>query len=203
MSMDRPQSPSSWTEEAITALWREHRGWVAALLYAHMPHQAHGVDVHDLLQEVAVSLVTNIHKLNAPEKIGPWLRTVAMNVVRDAGRRRQVRKNTIYAGEHLDSIQARERHFEEANDAKERGDRALEIIHSLSPEYREPLLLNLRGLSHKQIADVLETPLSTIETRIFRARVMVRREMEESGRHVAGAGRDINMKFTVAKVSGK
>src|SRR5690606_2890781 len=98
------------------------------------------------------------------------------------GRRQLVRKNTVNAGDHLDDLAELHRRESagELRDAKERGRRALDIVMTLPAEYREPLLLNLRGLSHKQIAIVCELPMSTIETRVFRARVMVRNELEAS-----------------------
>ncbi len=69
---------------ALDALWAEHRRWVVAVLLAHKPACS---DVDDLLQEVAVSLVTNISSLSEPASFVPWLRTVATNVARLAGRK--------------------------------------------------------------------------------------------------------------------
>ena len=43
---------------------------------------------------------------------------------------------------------------------------------------REPLLLRcVRGLSYQQISTILELPVTTIETRLARARRMLREEM--------------------------
>jgi RNA polymerase sigma factor CnrH len=177
--MDHPdgQIANGWSRDDLAALWREHRGWVAAVLCAHMPrsNRSANIDLDDLLQEVAMSLVANITRLESPERIGPWLRTVAINVARDAGRRFKVRRNTVHAGDALGLMSSRDR--QGADDARARGRHALEIAHSLPADYREPLLLNLRGLTHKQIGSVMDLPPSTIESRLFRARAMVRKEL--------------------------
>jgi len=152
-------------------LWREHRGWVAAVVRANMPR---GADPDDLLQEVAVKLVQHIDSLDSPERIGPWLRTVATNIARTAGRR-HVRSRNIF--QPLAEYEP-EAKGDERSDAAARGRHALRIAETLPSAYREPLLLSLRGLSYKQIALALDLPVSTIETRLSRARAMVREELK-------------------------
>jgi RNA polymerase sigma-70 factor (ECF subfamily) len=49
----------------------------------------------------------------------------------------------------------------------------------LPEHYREPLLLRaVRGMSYRQIADTLGVPITTVETRLARARRMLRDELE-------------------------
>jgi RNA polymerase sigma-70 factor (ECF subfamily) len=68
------------------------------------------------------------------------------------------------------------------DDARKLLDQAL----TLPPEYREPLLLRcVRALSYQQISDILELPVTTIETRLARARRMLR---EEIGDHLETEG---------------
>lgn len=157
-------------------VWREHRGWVAAVVRANMPR---GVDADDLLQEVAVKLVAHIDSLDSPERIGPWLRTVATNLARSAGRRH---KRTQQIFQPFDEREA-EANPADRSEAVSRGRLALEIAETLPPLYREPLLLSLRGLSYKQIGLVLDLPVSTIETRLSRARAMVREELQAADGH--------------------
>jgi len=177
-------------EDAVVSLWRAHRRWVAAVVYAHKPRD---VDVDDLLQEVAMKLVRNIHRLNDAASVRPWLRTVAVNVARSAGRSTRARTRVVRTGFDATNAPAGapatsdslalplEAPGEKAGD---RGRRALELASSLPPHYREPLLLSLRGLSQKQIAEAMDIPVTTIETRLIRARRMVRDELmnDDAGR---------------------
>ena len=52
---------------------------------------------------------------------------------------------------------------------------------SLPLAYREPLMLRcVRAMSYQQISDVLDLPVTTIETRLARARRMLREELGEA-----------------------
>lgn len=161
--------------DAVQALWHAHRRWVAAILLAHKPREC---DLDDLLQEVAMSLVKNIQTLHDPAAVKPWLRTIAINLARSSGRRQRVVKKV------MPILAAGAQRTAELNESLEgpgddRGRRALELASQLPPEYREPLILRaVRGMSYRQIADVMGVPMTTIETRLARARRMLKVEME-------------------------
>jgi RNA polymerase sigma factor (sigma-70 family) len=54
----------------------------------------------------------------------------------------------------------------------------LTLAQRLAPEYAEPLMLRaMRGMSQKQIAQTLDLPETTVETRLARARKMLLEEM--------------------------
>ncbi len=56
-----------------------------------------------------------------------------------------------------------------------------ECILALEDKYRDVLILRYQEeLSYEQIAEILEVPVSTIETRIFRAKKMMREKLEKS-----------------------
>ena len=69
--------------DALGRVWERRRGWLASILYAHAPR---GVDVDDLLQDVAVKTVRGIGGVADPGALDAWLRTTAIHVARDAGR---------------------------------------------------------------------------------------------------------------------
>lgn len=75
------QSGAQW---ALRALWDQHRRYVAVVLLAHKPNS---VDVEDLLQEVAAALVSKIGTVREEAALLPWLRMVALNAARLAGRK--------------------------------------------------------------------------------------------------------------------
>ena len=163
--------------DAIRALWHRHRRWVAAVLLAHMPSDA---ELEDLLQEVAMTLVRHVHTLKDPGAVRPWLRSVSVNLARTAGRRRQVRRRVETP------VRADAPGVEAWEDprgrgaAVEEGQRALRLARELPEAYREPLLLRaVRGLTYRQIADALDVPVTTVETRLVRARRMLRELMAQ------------------------
>lgn len=195
MSMDEqgpvahPVGVGATDADAVRAVWHAHRRWVAAIVLAHMPREA---ELEDLLQEVAMRLVRHIGSLNDPAAIRPWLRTTAINVAITAGRRQKVRRRFFprLVGER-EEIEAPSEPAEDRSAAREEGRRALELAQQLPVEYREPLLLRaVRGMSYRQIADVLGVPVTTVETRLVRARRMLREALEQAehkSRTTAGA----------------
>lgn len=163
-------------EEAVQALWHAHRRWVAAILIAHKPKEA---DLDDLLQDVAMSLVKNIHALSDPASVKPWLRTIAVNLARSAGRRTRVARK-VFPIVAADAQRTADLNEASAGMGDDSGRQALRLAQALPPEYREPLLLRaVRGMSYRQIADVMGVPMTTIETRLARARRMLKEEIEK------------------------
>lgn len=164
--------------EALRDLWREHRRWVGAIVLAHKPRDA---DVEDLVQAVAVQVVAKIHELREPEAFKPWLRAISANTARAAGRRTtRRRKHRLRL---VGTARAEERHEPEAHDRHETSDQAqrlMELARTLPEGYREPLLMRcVRGMSYRQIGEVLDLPETTIETRIARGRRMLRALVEQ------------------------
>lgn len=158
---------------ALEALWQEHRRWVAVVLLAHKPRET---DVDDLLQEVARVVVSRICEVRDPGAFKPWLRTVAINLARTSGRR--VRPGTWWnaAARNREGLGERDRRDGSTTSAAlEEGRRLLALAEQLEEGYREPLLLKaIRGMSYRQIGELLGLPETTVETRIARGRRMLR-----------------------------
>jgi RNA polymerase sigma-70 factor (ECF subfamily) len=162
---------------AHDALWRANRRWVAAVVCAHLPQ---GGELEDLLQDVAMKMVTRIHTLKSPESFLPWLRTVARNVAVSAGRKQRVRRQApMPAIELQDPAHDRDRQQEPVRDLL---DQMMGIAARLHLDYREPLLLRcVEGMSQEQIAAALDLPVTTVETRLARARRLLANEAERIG----------------------
>ena len=154
--------------DALETLWREHRHWLAIVALSHTPRDT---DLEDVMQDIAVAIIKDIHRVRDPQAIRGWLRGVAINVSTSAGRkstRRRAALNGLAA--RLSRSEPREHH---------RADDDLRALHALIaslPEmYREPLLLSAwRGMTHAQIGELLSLPTATVETRIRRARRLIR-----------------------------
>lgn len=168
---------------ALRALWEEHRRWVAAVIMAHKPRSA---DVDDLLQEVAMTIVAKIGTLSEPAAFPGWLRMVALNVARLAGRKTTVGPKITSESSLGVSADGRTA-LDPAGDAdarahpahkpavSEEARRVFDLALQLPEDYREPLLLRtVQELSYAEIARITGLPETTIETRIARGRRMLR-----------------------------
>ena len=155
-------------QAAMMSLWRRHRRWVAAVLLAYKPRHE---DLDDLLQEVAMTVVKNLQTVRDARFVRAWLRTVAMNAARSAGRAKRPAVGFEDDGG-LDQGQFRIHRNGHANDEVQR---MLNLVRELPEQYREPLMLRaVRGLSSRQVGEILDLPVATVDTRVCRARRMLR-----------------------------
>lgn len=182
MSAGARQSPGdplvaaavSGDRTAMDALWHEHRRWVAAVLLAH---KSPDDPLEDLLQEVAMKIVTRIQTLRDTRNVRAWLRAVAVNVARASARSGRARPRPGPLGVEPAEA-ARSAGASVAVDDEAR--RMMRLARQLPDAYREPLMLRaLHGMRGRRIAEILDIAPATVETRIARARRMLR-ELAES-----------------------
>ena len=162
---------------ALEKLWRRQRPWISAVLLAHAPRAASShVDLEDLLQEVAVTLVARIADLREPTRLRPWLRKIALNVARGAGRRARTRERVKALP--ADAMETLANNDGDAQEARQELQRVLAVVAQLPDDYREVLLLRaVRGLTQRQLSILLEVPETTVETRLARARRLLRSKL--------------------------
>ncbi len=152
---------------AMASLWARNQRRVAATVLAHAP-SLRGADLDDVVQEVAAAVVAGIGQLRDGAAWGSWLRTITVHAATSAGRRRMVAPRCD------GSID--EKLVDPRSSAKgpSRSD-LLDAVAALPTELREPLLLRtVDGLSQREIAAALELPVTTVETRLARARRQLR-----------------------------
>lgn len=158
--------------EAISALWREHRRWVAAVLLAHKPSF---VDLEDLLQDVAMTMVKRIHTLRDTTNARAWLRTVAVNAARASARSGKLRQHAPLPNSDTHPGLGP---IDEALAGHEQVRNVLEAAARLPEAYREPLMLRaIQGMRSRQISEILGIPEPTVDTRVARARRLLREQM--------------------------
>lgn len=162
----------SGQKDAISTLWELHRRWVGAVLLTHMPR---GEDLEDLLQEVAMTLVGKISTVRNPAHVRAWLRTVAINTARAAARTQAARPRLKLVGGSYEYGEEGDSAIDQTMMRDEESRRMLDLVWQLPEEYREPLMLRaLHGMRSRQISRILDIPEGTIDTRISRARRMLR-----------------------------
>ncbi|MCP3903476.1 MAG: sigma-70 family RNA polymerase sigma factor [Planctomycetes bacterium] len=184
----------SGERRAQEELWDAHRRWVAAILLAHRPRT---MEMDDLMQEVAVKFVSRLDTLRDPKAFRPWLRRIVINICRGAARGR--RTHLHLGGELRDDGEGTEpgrvpMPASETGPAdgilavREGARRLLQQALTLPPEYREPLLLRcVQSMTYQQIGEILDLPVTTVETRLARARRMLREEIGAD--HIPSTGR--------------
>jgi len=167
------QAAAAGSRDAFDELVRRHQA--AVLTLARVLTAGRG-DADDLAQEVFVRAWRSLRGFRGESTFRTWLHRVAINVVRTSqakegrllrlfGRRSQdddAPFDPPAPGEPIDTALARRQAI----------DRALA---SLPDDLRLPVTLrDLQGLEYKEIAALLNVPIGTVESRIFRARQRLR-----------------------------
>jgi len=167
------ESAIAGDSDALDLLWTSVRRWVATILLAHKPNET---DLDDLLQVVAMQLCRNMSDLRDAKAFKSWLRTVAINAAREEGRKTTRRKRSMlrFVGMDQQHKSTPASAVERVEDSDE-SNRVYLAAKSLPIGYREPVLLRCtRSMSYQQIGELLDLPVTTIETRIARGRRMLR-----------------------------
>ena len=167
--------------DALNFVWTQSRRWVAAILLAH---KASDTELEDLLQTVAMQMCRKMTSIEEPKAFRSWLRTVSINAAREDGRKKTRRKKSMLRFVSMEQSKSERPASPHSifNDRDE-SSKVYQAALSLPIGYREPVLLRcVRSMSYQQIADVLELPTTTIETRIARGRRMLREILEQQER---------------------
>lgn len=136
-------------------------------------------DAEDVVQEAYLRAFRSWHTFEMGTDVRRWLFTIARNVFlrsRDKGRREVTLDDD--GAEIVDAAQAREQWIEGGLDAiLERADLGPAIAAALAelPEpYREAVVLvDLEDQSYEAAAEVLEIPIGTVRSRLFRGRKLL------------------------------
>lgn len=136
--------------------------------------------VDDVTQQVWTAVWERIGKLRDARRWRSWLYRLARNAAIDAGRDLTRRRNR---SEQMtrEPVQT-EDHQTPASEAagNEEHQRVLGAITALPALYREPFVLrHLNGWSYAEIAEVMGMPVNSVETRLVRARRLLREALKD------------------------
>jgi RNA polymerase sigma-70 factor (ECF subfamily) len=130
----------------------------------------------EVLQNVWLKVLRGIHTLRDPSKLRAWLFGLARRTLMD-------RLREQYAAPEQADIDGLDLAASEASDGVETDLAAVEQeLARLPVVEREVLtLFYLQELSLDEVAELLDVPVGTVKSRLFRARRLLRREIENNG----------------------
>jgi len=157
---------------ALDELVRRYDRWVRNVVYATVTN-AQIVD--DIVQTVWLRVWQQIGTLLDPARWRAWLYKLARNAAIDAGEKAaHERKLRISYGRAEDQA-ARTTEPAKALIGEEERTRTLAAIRGLPAIYREPFVLrHLEDWSYAEIGEAMSLPVDTVETRLVRARRLLR-----------------------------
>ena len=136
-------------------------------------------EAEDVAQEVFLRVHRGLSSFKGEARFSTWLYRITFNLCADWLRRnRTAARQAAALGEAGDIADGRIDLEGDVVDAEER-QRIRGALESLDERYRSVVvLLYYQKLSYKQIAVVLDLPVKTVETRLYRARRLLRRILE-------------------------
>ena len=182
------------TDEDLVAAFQDGNAAAFDELVARWDRKIHGAiyrivgaddDARDLCQEAFLKAYRGLGTFKREARFSSWLYQIALNVCRDRIRRRRGKTAlsldevedardgglATAAPSPLDLVEARDlRHL------------VAEAMATLRAEEREVVILKeYQELTFPEIAEVLDVPLSTVKTRLYRGLALLRHELEMQG----------------------
>ena len=158
-------------KEALQLLFRHNWAWLKGLVYSIVQNAD---DIDDILQDICVRVIKKIRSLRQPERFRPWLAILARRQAlryRQQKAQRQSIMNTELNDLKFDSESSQ---LLENIEQKEQHQLILSAVKSLPEKYRQVLILgHINDLTYRQIAEILDVPVTTVQIRLVRARRML------------------------------
>lgn len=144
----------------------------------------------DLTQEVFVRTFNNLGRYDRSYKFSSWLFKIAYNLTVDHLRKKRVKTISMHGSPDAVTtdrqeatsltLESEEESPEEVVEARELAGTLEDAIARLRPEYRTAILLrHVEDRPYEEIAEIMDVPLGTVKTYIFRARRELRDMLED------------------------
>jgi RNA polymerase sigma-70 factor, ECF subfamily len=141
-------------------------------------------DARDLCQEAFLKAYRGLGSFKREARFSSWLYQIALNLCRDRLRRRRGRtmvslEELDEGGAHLPSSRPSALDLVESRDLQRT---VAAAVASLPEEQREVIVLKeYQGLTFLEIAEVLDVPISTVKTRLYRGLGHLRERLVREG----------------------
>ena len=174
---DNEQSTSAADSEDFDAIVEQHSDFVYNVAYRVMGNTE---EAEDVAQEAFLSAYRAYDRFRGQSHVTTWLYRITMNAA--LMRLRKTKKDRTLTNTGVDDMEVIDWTKNPHKDVldSELGDKLHEGIDLLEPDLRAALVLrDVQGLSNAEAAEVLEITVSALKSRLHRARMVVRRYLEE------------------------
>ncbi len=170
---------------AFSELVRRYQKQIYSLAYRMTNHPEEALD---LSQEIFLRLYQVLPKYDEARPFFPWMYKVASNVCYSALRKKPQEsvplEKVIDFTPLIPQLESQPEDFAEVREVQQMVQQALA---ELPDKYKIPLILRfLEDMTYQQIGEILELPVSTIETRLYRGKALLQKRlalvMERGGR---------------------
>ncbi|HHY81111.1 MAG TPA: RNA polymerase sigma factor [Clostridiales bacterium] len=146
-------------------------------------------EAQDLAQEIFILIYRNIHGFQGNSSLSTWIHRIALNRCLDWQRKQQRRRKILLPvfkreddnfEDPLERQPNRQPTPEESLVRKEQIQELREAIQQLPEKYKKVMILYYyQQLSYSEISEILDLPVRTIETHLYRARQKIREHLSD------------------------
>lgn len=132
-------------------------------------------EAKELSQEVFLKIYLNLENFNPNFKFSTWIFKIAQNLSIDYLRKKQILKSEL---QEESAVDKRDPLLIMLKDEEKKS--IWEKVYKLPEEYKEIIILRHKNeLSYEEIAEILNLKLGTVKNRIFKARQLIAKMIEE------------------------
>ncbi len=165
------QRYTSGEKTAFDLLYKKYYRRLFGYCYRLLPERD---AVEDIVQTVFIKAMESLHSLDKPELFYYWLFTIARNEVYSLFRSNKKNGTGEVSEEAMDPETPHDRFVQ-----SETAVMVEEGLNKLKPEYREVLILRqYEKLSYAEIAAITGATISSVESRLFKARKALMKYLE-------------------------
>lgn len=137
-------------------------------------------DASDLVQDAFIQALVKLDTFRGDARFYTWLYRIAINLSLSQRRKKRPVVSVDAAKDQLgeepiDELQGPEQDLEQ----KERAHLVQQALLELGEEHRQILVLReMESCSYEEIGDILDVPVGTVRSRLFRARVQLKDQLQ-------------------------
>ncbi|KJS81666.1 MAG: hypothetical protein JM58_16460 [Peptococcaceae bacterium BICA1-8] len=169
-------------KEAFNSLLSHHEAYLYKICYFYTQNQETALDI---MQEVFLKIYRSIHTFDENRPLLPWLKRIAVNTClnfqRDNKKYNQLSLD-LELSEELSLKDTIKSQMDVEGEVIRHSNQELigKCIEALPPNYRIALTLKyIEDMRYEEIAAVLEQPLGTVKSNIFRARNLLKNTLKD------------------------
>lgn len=157
--------------DAFTEIMRNHEDRVFSVCLRIMGTRDQALDA---TQETFLTTFRKASQFKGNSALGTWIYRIAVNTCYDQ-LRKQKRRRTDPMPDHLDPA---DYSAEDAVDAAGLRPEIQQALAAIPEDFRTAVILSdIEGMGLPEVADLLEIPVGTVKSRVFRGRRLLAREL--------------------------
>jgi RNA polymerase sigma-70 factor (ECF subfamily) len=174
--------------EVRAELEAEALSYIDSLYRTALRMTRNAADAEDLVQEAYLRAFRSLHQFRVGTNLRAWIFRIMTNAYINEYRKRSRRPTSaslddleeFYLYDHLidSGVQPADQRPEDIVLDRLTADDVIEALEDLSDDFRQVVLLaDIEGFSYREIAEIMDIPVGTVMSRLFRARRRLQRSL--------------------------